>query len=116
MARFEFLAHSYRSRIYLVDTRRSWDNLLASYGYCDAYQPGVSLVQRLPIRGRAQVLVICLDTRGLTAAQRAGQCAHEATHVVRDITREVGESFLGDEAEAYFVEALTAWLYEKVSR
>lgn len=72
--------------------------------------------------GHGGTAIVCMEpmTPKRTREQYAALLAHEATHVVQDMRRELGE--LGPEAEAYIVQHIVqsglqiAWNTGKVSR
>lgn len=110
----EFTRHSFHSTVLFCSTRRSWNRKVWSMGYGDAWPEGhTAQVQQFDVARHSAVIIVTISPeywRRLTRAQRAGLCAHESTHVVRMITMDVGETFLGHEAEANFVEQCTSWL------
>jgi hypothetical protein len=113
----EFVAHPYKTTILFIDSPGSWRRRVGALGYHDDWPTSIGQVQRFGNVRYSPTLIVSFDlrqVRALSWGEVAGLCAHEATHVVRTITREIGEDFLGDEAEAHFVESLTAWLWQNL--
>lgn len=116
MAVITFPCVIYKPRILFVTTPADWRDQCEWYNAdCPYPRDGLAAVARLLCEGHSPVLMVAANIARLHREPRsiaAEVCAHEATHLMRYICDNIGERFMGWEAEAHLVGALSKWLWE----
>lgn len=113
-------AQIYKLRIVFATNRNDWNDLVKWYGspnfkYPMDGKPHLAAACRVMVKGYSPVIIVVANMARLRregAAVIADTCAHESTHVMRYVCENVGDQFLGWEAEACLVGALAGWMYK----
>lgn len=107
----------YKPTIMFVTTPRDWAEQVEWYGHAGVPYPrgGLAYAARFHLKDYSPVIILAANRAKLLRcgpATIADTCAHEATHVMRFVCENVGEDFLGYEAEAHLVGALAGWMWK----